>query len=117
VCSVTAVRGSNPTNICSTSFEVAEGYNHNFSLVGQNGWLGSGSGGSQVANLLKEEREKRDLSLNLLAEKAGLSRQTVSYMEQGLQGPVLDTLLRINRALGVDLEKIIARAWKPASQS
>lgn len=70
---------------------------------------------SQVARLLKEEREKRDLSLNLLAEKAGLSRQTVSYVEQEVQSPSLDTLLRITWALGVDLEKIIARARKSAS--
>ena len=59
---------------------------------------------------------KRDLSLNLLAEKAGLSRQTVSYVEQEVQSPSLDTLLRITWALEVDLEKIVARARKLASK-
>lgn len=67
---------------------------------------------SQVARLLKEEREKRGLSLNLLAQKAGLSRQTVSYVEQEVQSPTLDTLVRITTAMEVDLEKIIARARK-----
>lgn len=71
---------------------------------------------SQVARLLKEERAKRGLSLNLLAEKAGLSRQTVSYVEQEVQSPSLDTLLRITLALGVDLENVIARARKDASK-
>ncbi len=70
---------------------------------------------SEVARLLKEERGKRGLSLNLLAQKAGLSRQTLSYVEQEVQSPSLDTLLRTTLALGVDLEKIISRARKRAS--
>jgi transcriptional regulator with XRE-family HTH domain len=70
---------------------------------------------SQVARLLKEEREKRDLSLNLLAEKAGLARQTITFVEQELRNPTLDTLLRLTAALEVDLEKIIAQARKQAS--
>lgn len=69
---------------------------------------------SHVARLLKEKREKRGLSLNLLAEKAGLSRQTISFIEQELRTPNLETLLRITSALGVDLEKIIAKARKLA---
>jgi DNA-binding XRE family transcriptional regulator len=69
---------------------------------------------SQVACLLKVEREKRGLSLNVLAQKAGLSRQTVSYVEQQVQNPTLDTLLRITSVLEVDLEKIIAKARKAA---
>jgi len=67
---------------------------------------------SEIARLLKEERERQKLSLNLLAEKSGLSRQTVSYVEQEVQNPTLDTLLRITSALEVDLEKIIAKARK-----
>lgn len=69
---------------------------------------------SQVARLLKEERKRRELSLNVLAQKAGLSRQTVSYVEQEVQNPTLDTLLRITFVLGVELEKVIARARKRA---
>jgi transcriptional regulator with XRE-family HTH domain len=69
---------------------------------------------SQVACLLKEAREKRGLSLNVLAQKAGVSRQTVSYVEQEVQNPTLDTLLRITSVLEVDLEKIIAKARKVA---
>ena len=69
---------------------------------------------SNVALLLKKEREERGLSLNLLAQKAGLSRQTISYVEQEVQSPSLDTLLRITRAMEIDLEKTIARARKLA---
>jgi transcriptional regulator with XRE-family HTH domain len=71
---------------------------------------------SHVAAVLKEEREKRDLSLKALAKKSGISRQTISYIEQEVQSPSLDTLLRITSALGVDLAKIIARAQKRASK-
>jgi transcriptional regulator with XRE-family HTH domain len=67
---------------------------------------------SQVARLLKEERAKSGLSLNVVAQKAGLSRQTVSFIEQELRIPTLDTLLRITIALEVDLEKIIVKARK-----
>ncbi len=70
---------------------------------------------SQVARLLREERASRGLSLNLLAQKAGLARQTLSYVEQEVQSPTLDTLLRITGALRVDLDKIILRARKRAS--
>jgi transcriptional regulator with XRE-family HTH domain len=70
---------------------------------------------AEVAHLLKEEREKQGLSLNVVAQKAGLSRQTVSYIEQEVQNPTLDTLLRVTSVLEVDLEKIIARAHKRAS--
>jgi transcriptional regulator with XRE-family HTH domain len=66
----------------------------------------------QVAELLKKERQKHGLSLNALAQRAGLSRQSIRFVEQGLRSPTLDTLLRITTALGVDLERIIARARK-----
>lgn len=69
---------------------------------------------TQVARLLKEERERRGFSLNSLAERAGVARQTISYVEQEVQNPTLDTLLRITWALGVNLETILARARKLA---
>jgi transcriptional regulator with XRE-family HTH domain len=70
---------------------------------------------SKVAQLLKEERQKRGLSLNVLSRKAGVSRQSLSYVEQEKRIPTLYTLLRITLVLGVDLEKLVARARKQAS--
>jgi transcriptional regulator with XRE-family HTH domain len=69
---------------------------------------------AQVAGILKAEREKRELSLQVLARKSGISRQTISYIEQEVQSPSLDTLLRITLAMEVDLAKIIARAQRRA---
>jgi transcriptional regulator with XRE-family HTH domain len=68
----------------------------------------------QVIRLLKAEREKRGISLNLLAQKAGVSRQTVAFIEQGLRNPTMNTLFRLTSALEVEPEKIIARARKLA---
>ena len=62
---------------------------------------------SHIARLLREERRRQNLSLNALAERAGLSRQMVSYVEQEERNPTLDTLLRISTALGVNLEDLI----------
>lgn len=71
---------------------------------------------SQVALLLKEERLKAGISLNALAQKSGLSRQTISYVEQEAQSPSLDTLLRLTLALEVDLAALIGRAKRAAPQ-
>ena len=60
--------------------------------------------------MLREERTRRGLSMNRLAEKSGLSQQMVSYVERGIRNPTLDTLLRIANALDVDLWKLIKRA-------
>ena len=39
-----------PTNIFSTQFEAAQGYNPNLNLAGQNGWTKFGSGGNGLTN-------------------------------------------------------------------
>jgi len=39
-----------PTNIFSTQFEFAQGYNPNLNLAGQNGWTKFGSGGNGLTN-------------------------------------------------------------------
>jgi transcriptional regulator with XRE-family HTH domain len=72
---------------------------------------------SQMARIVREERVKRRLSLNALAERAGLSRQMVSYVEQEERNPSLDTLLRIADVLAIPLDKLIRRARLAASSS
>ena len=52
--------------------------------------------------------------MTVLAERAGLSQQSVSYVEREMRIPNLDTLLRIANALELDLSKVIARAAKAA---
>lgn len=50
--------------------------------------------------------------MTVLAAKAGLSQQMVSYVERGIRNPTLDTLLRITEALDVPLGKMITKAEK-----
>jgi DNA-binding phage protein len=66
----------------------------------------------EVARQLGSERLRRGISMTQLAQRAGLSRQMVSYVESGARNPTLDTLLRISNALDIDLGRLINRASK-----
>ena len=67
---------------------------------------------SRVAQILRQEREKRGLSMNLVAERAGLSQQMVSYVEREMRNPTLETLLRITAALEIDFAEVMRQAMK-----
>ena len=69
---------------------------------------------SHVARLLREERIRQKLSMTGLAERAGLSQQSVSYLEREMRVPNLDTLLRVAEVLKIDLGDVIQRATKAA---
>jgi transcriptional regulator with XRE-family HTH domain len=60
---------------------------------------------------------RRGLSMNRLAEMAGLSLTMVSYVERGMRNPTLDTLLRITDALEIDLGALITKAEKSAQKT
>jgi transcriptional regulator with XRE-family HTH domain len=70
---------------------------------------------SKIVRLLKAERERQNLSLNRLSQLSGLSRQTIAYVENEVQSPSLDTLLRMALGLKVDLGKIISGAQNDVS--
>ena len=53
--------------------------------------------------------------MTLLSERAGLSQQSISYVERGMRIPNLDTLLRITAVLGLDLGDVIKRANRISS--
>jgi len=70
---------------------------------------------TRIAQILRNEREKRSLSMNQVAERAGLSQQMVSYVERGMRNPTIETLLRMAAAIEVDLARVIERAQKLGS--
>lgn len=72
---------------------------------------------ANVIRLLREEREKRGLSMNAVAQRSGLSQSIVSLIERDLRSPTLDTLLRIAEAIEVDLGDILSRARREIFQS
>jgi|SRR5882724_2044758 len=71
---------------------------------------------SQVAQILREERLKKNLSMTTLSARAGLSQQSVSYVERQMRIPNLDTLLRIAAVLEIDLAVIIKRATETGNK-
>jgi transcriptional regulator with XRE-family HTH domain len=66
----------------------------------------------RVAELLRKRREALGLSMNVVAQRSGLSQQMVSYVERGMRNPTLETLLRICDVLETPLEDVIRRARK-----
>ena len=67
---------------------------------------------ARVAKILRQEREKRGLSMNAVAERAGLSQQMVSYVEREMRNPTLETLLRITAAIEIDFASVMRRAMQ-----
>ena len=65
---------------------------------------------SHVIRLLREERERQGISMNVLAQNAGLHHATISLVERELRNPSLDTLIRIADVLNVDLGEVITKA-------
>lgn len=58
---------------------------------------------------MRDERRRQNLSMNALAQKAGLSQQMVSYTERGMRVPTLDTAARMAEALGFSLSEFVRR--------
>ena len=54
------------------------------------------------------------MSMNMLAQKSGLSLTMISFVEREMRKPTLDTLLRIAEALDIDLGALIQRATRTA---
>jgi len=54
--------------------------------------------------------------MNLVAERAGLSQQMVSYVERQMRNPTLETLLRIAAAMEIDFVEVLRQAVKPVKE-
>ncbi|MFK0154708.1 helix-turn-helix domain-containing protein [Streptomyces sp. NPDC090493] len=66
------------------------------------------SGNAVVARNTRLLREQRGLSLAELARRAGLSKQTLSNLEQGSGNPTVETLFAIADALEVPVTRLVA---------
>ena len=66
------------------------------------------TGGDKVAkNLkLKSARAAMDMSQQALAEKVGVSRQTINAIEKGDYNPTLNLCVAICKALGKTLDEV-----------
>jgi transcriptional regulator with XRE-family HTH domain len=56
---------------------------------------------------LREWRERRGLSLRVLADRAGVSHVTILRIEAGTVSPTVDMLVRLAKALGVEARDLL----------
>lgn len=63
-----------------------------------------------VGSFIRQQRERADLSLRRLAERAGISNPYLSQIERGIRRPSAEILKRLSRALEVSAESLYTRA-------
>lgn len=72
---------------------------------------------SELSKLIKTHQDKLGLSNRALAEKAGVSRETINRYVRGIHGDVQDeTLQALANALGVPIQKLRSAAGVPAGE-
>jgi transcriptional regulator with XRE-family HTH domain len=69
-----------------------------------------------LAQAVRAHRESRGFSLGALAEKAGISKTSLSKIEAGQGNPSLDVLCRIASALGVPVGTLFGEESRPQLQ-
>jgi len=62
--------------------------------------------------VIRRERKKRELTLKVVAERAGLSQGFLSQVENDVNSPSVDTLVKICGAIGVDAGLVLQQAGK-----
>lgn len=66
-----------------------------------------------VARNVRRFRRERGLSMSALAQRAGLAKQTLSTLEQGLGNPTVETLGLLSTALDVSLRSLLTEWGSP----
>jgi transcriptional regulator with XRE-family HTH domain len=57
--------------------------------------------------ILRDARHQKNMTQEDLAEKSGIHRNHISFMERGLRSPSLETLFRVCQALDIEASKIV----------
>ena len=66
-----------------------------------------GKGQAQIENTIRTLRfNAGEMTQAALAEKVGVTRQTIVAMEQGRYSPSLEVAFRVARVFGVSLEQV-----------
>lgn len=63
-----------------------------------------------VGGFIREQRERANLSLRRLADRAGISNPYLSQIERGIRHPSAEILKRLSRALEVSAQSLYTRA-------
>jgi len=66
-----------------------------------------------LSKRVKEYRKRKEWTQQKLAEKTGLSFNTITKIEQGIgDSPTLKTLLKLSEALEIGLDELVGREKK-----
>ena len=63
-----------------------------------------------LAEVLREERVARGVSVYYLAQESGVSEQAIHNYEKGKRHPTIEKLAHVSKALGYKTSEIIALA-------
>jgi transcriptional regulator with XRE-family HTH domain len=66
-----------------------------------------------VARNVRRFRQERGLSLGELARRSGLSKQTLSKVEQGVGNPTVETLAALSGSLDVSMRRLLTEWGTP----
>lgn len=66
--------------------------------------------GPDVGDFIREQRQRANLSLRRLADRAGISNPYLSQIERGIRKPSAEILKRLSRALEISAETLYTRA-------
>ena len=69
-----------------------------------------------LANRIKELRDRKGISQEELAHRAGLSRTGMGFLETGKRWPRLDTLMKVADGLNITLDELLKGLDKPPSR-
>jgi transcriptional regulator with XRE-family HTH domain len=72
---------------------------------------------TQLVGCMKELRLKQGISHDTLAERSGLTRQSISMIESGRRTPSIASCLKVAKGLGMTLQKLLDMAEKRAKKS
>jgi transcriptional regulator with XRE-family HTH domain len=65
---------------------------------------------SEIGEFIRGQRERANLSLRRLADRAGISNPYLSQIERGIRKPSAEILKRLSRALSISAETLYTRA-------
>lgn len=63
-----------------------------------------------IGGFIRQQRERTNLSLRKLADRAGISNPYLSQIERGIRKPSAEILKRLSRALEISAESLYTRA-------
>jgi transcriptional regulator with XRE-family HTH domain len=66
----------------------------------------------EIGKKIKEEREKKFLTQEELAEKLDMKKQTISNIENGIRAISMETAKKILNVLGFDLQVVVKKIKK-----